>query len=244
MELIGSGAQADIYINNGMAIKLFKKNVSKHDIEYEMNLQKMASEIGLPVPKIYNVTKIDGKYGFVMEYINGVSVGSIILNDINMFYKYLIKSIEIQINIHKIKTDNFPSMKEKLHREITNAQLISDDEKQKILEMIGKINFDQYLCHGDFHFMNLLETSDGIKIIDWVNSSSGNIEADACRTYLIYKVQHEEAAEIYIENYCKIANIPNNKVFKWVPIIAAASLSDGMGKNVNEKLLKIVKENI
>ena len=203
MELIGSGAQADVYKDNGMAIKLFKKNVSKNDIEYEMNLQKMASEIGLPVPKIYDVVEIDGKYGFVMEYISGVSVGNIILNDISLLNKYLHKSIEIQINIHKNETDKFPPMKEKLHRKIAKVQMLSDDEKQKILEKLDQINFDKNLCHGDFQFLNLLETSDGIKIIDWVDSSSGNIEADVYRTYLLYKVHHEEIAELYIENYCK-----------------------------------------
>ena len=77
MEFIANGAQADLYKNNGKAIKLFKKNISKDEIEYEMNLQKMAFEFDLPVPEIYDIVEIDGKFGIIMEYIDGVPIGNI-----------------------------------------------------------------------------------------------------------------------------------------------------------------------
>ena len=88
-----------------------------------------------------------------------------------------------------------------------------------------------------------MENEELTKIIDWVDSSSGNIEADVCRTYLLYKVHHDEIADLYIENYCKTANIPKENVLKWIPIIGAARLSDGMGKEENKKILNIIKEN-
>ena len=244
MELIGSGAQADIYKENNIAIKLFKKNVLKHDVDYEMNLQKMAFEHGLPVPKIYDFIEIDGKYGFKMEYINGISVGNIVLNDMNKLSEYLIKSIEIQINLNKIETNKFPSMKEKLKRKLDRIELLNMNEKQKIFDILDKTTFKQNLCHGDFQLMNLMQTSNGIKIIDWVDSSSGNNEADVCRTYLLYKVNHDEIAELFINNYCEIADISRDNILKWIPIIAAARLSEGMGNDENEKLIKMVRENI
>jgi thiamine kinase-like enzyme len=244
MELIGSGAQADIYKENNMAIKLFKKNVLKYDVEYEMNLQKMAFELGLPVPKIYDFIEINGKYGFEMEYINGIAIGNIILNDMNKLNEYLIKSIEIQINLNKIVTDKFPPMNEKLKRKIDRTKILNINEKQKILDILDTTNLKQNLCHGDFQLMNLMQTSNDIKIIDWVDSSSGNNEADACRTYLLYKVNHDEIAELFIENYCKIANISKDNILKWIPIIAAARLSEGMGNDENKKLTKMVRENI
>jgi thiamine kinase-like enzyme len=135
-------------------------------------------------------------------------------------------------------------MKDKLKMKIDKTQLLNINEKQKILDTLDKENFKQNLCHGDFQFMNLMQTSNDIKIIDWVDSSSGNNEADICRTYLLYKVSHEEIAELYIENYCVIANISKENILKWVPIIAAARLSEGIGNDENEKLIKIVRENI
>jgi len=244
MELIGNGAQAEIFRENDIIIKLFKKNIAKHDVEYEMNLQKMAYEYGLSVPKIYDIIEINGKYGIKMEYINGVTFGKIILDDMNKLNEYLSKSIEIQIGIHKIVTNNFPSMKEKLKNKINRVQLITENEKQNIIKLLDKENFNNNLCHGDFQFMNILETENGNKVIDWVDSSSGNIEADVYRTYLLYKVNNDEIAELYINNYCKMADISKEKILKWAPIIASARLSEGMGNNENEKLLNIVRNNI
>jgi uncharacterized protein (TIGR02172 family) len=244
MELIGTGAQADIYKENNRAIKLFKKDVLKCEIEYEMNLQKMAFELGLPVPNTYDIVEIDGKYGFKMEYINGIAIGNIVLNDMSKLNEYIIKSIEIQMNMNRIVTDKFPSMKDKLKEKINKEQILNINEKQKVLDILDKLNFKQSLCHGDFQLMNLLETSNGIKIIDWVDSSSGNNEADICRTYILYKVNNDEIAELYIENYCKIANISREKILKWLPIIAGARLSEGVSNEENEKLLKIIRKNI
>ena len=244
MEFIANGAQADLYKNNDMAIKLFKKNVSKGEIEYEINLQKMAFELGLPVPKIYDMVEIDGKYGISMEYIIGVPIGEVVLKDQNKFQEYLIKSIEIQINLINIITNTFPSMKEILIRDINHVSEKEITYKQNILDKLEEIYFNSFLCHGDFHFNNLLETSNGIKIIDWVNSSAGNIEADICRTYLLYKINHDMLAESYIENYCKMTKIDKENILGWLPFLAASRLSEGREKQENEKLKKIIKDNL
>ena len=244
MELIGSGKQADIFIENNFAIKLFKKNVSKNEIEYEMNLQKMAFELGLPVPKIYDIIEINGKYGFQMEYIKGISVGKIILNDTTKIDEYLMKSIYMQININKIVTNKFPLMKEKLQNRIKNVNRLNINEKQILQEKLDQMEFNQNLCHGDFHVMNLIETSKEIKIIDWVDSTSGSIEADIYRTYLLYLINYKEIAENYLKNYCKIAHIQKENVLKWAPIIAASRLTEGMENKENDILLEIVKENM
>ena len=245
MEFIANGAQADLYKNNGKAIKLFKKNISKDEIEYEMNLQKMAFELDLPVPEIYDIVEIDGKFGIIMEYIDGVPIGNIIQKNKNEVIEYLTKSIEIQINLNKIIADNFPPMREKLQRKIISVKSLDNGLKHKTLEILNKINFNKYLCHGDFHVFNLLETKNGIKIIDWVDSSSGNSEADVCRTYLLYKMYSEEIAEMFIETYCKMTRIKKERILNWISIIAAVKLSESI-EDINkiEILNRIVKKNV
>ena len=187
MELIGSGAQADIYKDNSMAIKLFKYNIHKEEVENEFNLQRMAFEYGLPVPKVFDIIEIDDKSGIVMEFIDGTPLGKIILKNIFKAKKYLVKSIDIQDSIHKIETDSFPNMKDKLKYFILCAKELNNMEKEKIMLKLEDINFDNKLCHGDFHIFNLLQTSNEMKIIDWICASSGNIEADIYGTYLLYR---------------------------------------------------------
>ena len=242
MEFVASGSQADIYKNDYMAIKLFKKQVPKSYVEYEMNLQKMAFELRLPVPEIYNIVEIEGKHGIVMEYINGVSVGELIFKNQENMQKYLIKSIEIQMQINNIITDKFPLMKDKLIRQIISTKELNDADKDKILKKLNNMLFESKLCHGDFHLFNLLETSKDIKVIDWVDSSSGSVEADICRTYLLYKIINEVLAEIYIENYCKISGVSKENIMNWLPYIAAARLSEGRDDKENKMLKDIVNE--
>jgi thiamine kinase-like enzyme len=244
MEFIANGAQAELYKDNDMAIKLFKKNVPKGEVEYEINLQKMAFGLGLPVPKIYDMVEIDGKYGILMEYIVGVPIGEVVFKDKNKFQEYLIKSIEIQINLNKIIANTFPSMKEILIRNINNVSELEINYKQKILDKLNEICFNNFLCHGDFHFFNLLETSKGIKIIDWVNSSAGNFEADVCRTYLLYKIKNEMLAELFVENYCEITKVPKEDIMYWLPFLAAARLTEGRDRQENDILTKIIKETL
>ena len=246
MEFIASGGQADIYRihNDYMAVKLFRQGVQKEIVEYEMNLQKKAYELGLPVPEIYNLVEIDGKHGIVMEYIDGVTIGKIICESKKTTYQYLIKAIELQIHLNNIITSKFPSMAEKLIENISKAALLDIDLKQNLLEKINKIKFNQYLCHGDFHVYNLIETAKGkIVIVDWIDSKTGNSEFDVCRSYILYKESSDEIAKMYIENYCKMTNILREDILVYAPIVAAARL----GENIQDRhkidvLMKLIKE--
>ena len=51
MDYIAKGAQAEVYKDGYKAIKLFKNNISKDEIEYEVNLQKKSLRIWLTCTK-------------------------------------------------------------------------------------------------------------------------------------------------------------------------------------------------
>jgi len=241
VEYIASGAQADIYKDGFKAIKLFKYNINKEEIEYEINLQKMAYDKGLPVPKIFGIIEIENKFGIEMEYLEGKTIGNIIMHDISKFEEYLLKSIEIQNGIHKIETKNIVLMKDRLKYFILKAKLINENDRERIINELENKVFDNKLCHGDFHFMNLIQTLDGIKIIDWICACSGSPEADIYRTYLLYLLSNKELAGIYLDTYCKIMQLDKNNILSWASIIAGARLGEYI-KDENEKniLLKII----
>ena len=246
MEYIASGAQADIYRDGTNAIKLFKNTIQKEDIENEINLQKMAFDYGLPVPEVFDIIEIDNKYGIVMEYVDGITVGKILMNDINKLEDYLVKSIEIQNSIHKIEAKNYPAMKDKLKIFIQNANKIDKNSKEKILTRLENIQFEKQLCHGDFHIFNLIQTSNDIKIIDWVCASSGSPQADIYRTYLLYKTYKESfVSDMYIETYCQMLKLDESKIMSWSPIVTAARLGEYCKDEREENILKeIIKNNI
>ena len=244
MEIIGSGAQADVYKDGSKAIKLFKYNIQKEEIENEVNLQKMAFDYGLPVPQVFDMVEINGKYGIVMEYIDGIPIGSIVLNNMSKLNDYLIKSIEIQDNIHKIETDGFPGMKNTLKNQILRANELNITKKNEILEKLETTLFGNKLYHGDMHILNLIETSNGIKIIDWACAGSGNPDADIYRTYLLYRVTREYIAELYLDTYCELKKLDKHKILAWGPIMAAARLGeytkDGKERDILRGIINIL----
>ncbi len=243
LEYIASGAQADIYRDGTKAIKLFKNCCRKEDVEYEINLQKMALDYGLPVPEIFDLTEIDGKYGIVMEYIDGIPLGKILLEGKAQSMECFEKSIEIQDSIHRIETNKFPLMKDRLKNHILYGNKLNDTAKEKVLNKLENMEFDNKLCHGDFHVFNLIKTSGGIKIIDWVCAVQGNAAADICRTYLLYKLVNDEIANLYLELYCKLIKRDKEDILEWLLIVAAARLGE-YTKDENEvKILNGIIEN-
>ena len=245
MEYFASGAQADIYKDGSRAIKLFKYSIPKEDIEYEMKLQKTAFEYGLPVPKIFNFTEINGRFGFVMEYINGVPLGKLIFDDNSKLSEYMEKSIEIQRDLHKIETSKFPGMKNKLIRFIMRINKLNEVDKEKILLKLENMAFQSKLCHGDFHVQNLLQTSTEIVIIDWICSCAGTPEPDIYRTYLLYKLFNPEIAELYLDIYCKTVKIDKAKILEWALVVTAARLGEyTKDENEEKMLIGIIRNNM
>lgn len=238
MEYIASGAQADIYRDGTKAIKIFKNIINKKDVENEFNLQKIAFSYNLPVPEIFDIIEIDNKFGMVMEYIEGVPIGNIMLKDNTRFEEYLVKSIDIQNSIHKIETDKLPLMKNIQKDYILGTDKLTGTDKERIKNNMDNKIYDNKLCHGDFHVLNLIQTSNDIKIIDWVCASSGNPCADICRTFLLYKIYMEEMAEIYLETYCKIKEIDKSEILSWLPIITAARLGEYVKDEKEEYIYK------
>jgi thiamine kinase-like enzyme len=136
-------------------------------------------------------------------------------------------------------------MRNKLERQIIQAKYITTDQKKAMHEMLNKKIFGNNLCHGDLHVSNLIETKDGIKIIDWVDASSGSAAADACRTYLLYKLFREEIAEMYLRLFCNKSLLTKEAIITWLPLIACARLSENsMNENEINKLQKIIGNDI
>jgi thiamine kinase-like enzyme len=242
MELIASGAQADVFLDGGKALKVFKYSISETDVQYEMDLQRKAFEYGLPAPKVYGITKVNGKYAIVMEYLNGVSLGKKILQNKENLLDYLAKSVDIQINLHSLTADNFPAMKERLITRISSTEQLDKSQKDALLIKISEMKFDNKLCHGDFHVHNLMETKEGIWIIDWVVASAGTAAADVCRTYLLYHLNAPELAEIYLNLYCEKTSMTKEEVFLCEPINVWIRLTECLSEKEKNQAQTILKK--
>ncbi len=122
--------------------------------------------------------------------------------------------------------DETEPMRERLERQIKSVHRLDENKKENILQKLDSIVFDSRLCHGDFHPFNLILSNGNVKIIDWVDASSGDVRADVFRTYLLYAQASVELVEMYLHIYCKNTSLSRDEIFQWAPIIIVARLSE------------------
>ncbi|AST91238.1 MULTISPECIES: aminoglycoside phosphotransferase family protein [Sutcliffiella] len=239
---IAEGNTAKIFLSNNKIVKVFNDFLPETEALYEAEKQKYAYSCGLPVPKIHEVTKINDKQAIVMEYVKGETLGELFLHNQERAEHYLNLSVDVQMEIHDVIGDGIEPMVDKLYRQINGVEELSTKQKCYLLKKLDSFTNENRLCHGDFHLFNLLKTDRHIAIIDWVDSSMGDIRADIYRTYLLYSQFSSDLADLYLELYCKKSGLLKSEVFQWAPIIAAARLSENVSSENSERLMEIVNK--
>lgn len=236
------GNTAKVYLYENKIFKVFNDSLPDKESINEAYKQKYAYSCGLSVPEIIDVTKIDGKQVIVMEHIKGRTIGDLLTDNMEKAEYYMNISVDIQMEIHKVKADSIEPMYEKLSRQIESAPQLDNKRKSALIKKLDSMTFEKKLCHGDFHLFNLILSDHNVTIIDWVDSSAGDIRADVYRTYLLYSHFSVELADLYMRHYCEKSGLTKAEMYQWAPIIAAARLSESVSAEKPERLLEIVDQ--
>lgn len=242
LEVVGQGATTKIYRDGNTAIKLYI-NAPSDEADNEAERQRFACNVGLPVPVVYGVRKLnDNAVALDMEYIDGQPLMQPGMGKDER--KNAIHAlVMLQCEVHKVHASGLPKLTDRLTWKIKTTQYLEEPQKNNLLSLIARLNNDsENLCHGDFHPLNILYDGSKHWIIDWVDASAGNPLADACRTYLIFKQHMSRSAGIYLRTFCKETNSKQDDVLAWQPIIAAARLKENMDDKSRLWLLTLVQE--
>ena len=70
-----------VYRDGDRCIKVFNEDYSKADVLNEALNQARIEETGLNIPKILEVTMIDGKWAIVSEFIKGKTLAQLMEDD-------------------------------------------------------------------------------------------------------------------------------------------------------------------
>lgn len=217
-----------IYKSGKFVVKEFDTDFSKSDILNEALNQARVEETGLKIPQLEEVKKIDGKWAIVLDYIEGKTLAEIIENDRKNLEMYMEKFVDIQMEIHSKRSPLLNKLKDKMSRKIdeTNLDATTRYELHTRLEGMPKHN---KVCHGDFNPSNIIITPAGdYYVLDWSHATQGNASADVARTYLLFSLKGDkEAAEMYLNMFCKKTDTAKQYVQQWLPIVAASQSVKG-----------------
>lgn len=227
-KIIGIGQRATVYKDDIYALKVFDKDYSKKNIFYEAFVNVMIEEAGLPIPKTYVVVDIDNQLAIKMDYVDGKPVSQCISNDFNKTKEYIGKMVDLQIQISKSYVQVPISFKDRLRNNIQRTDKLEETKKNNLIKLLAMLPNGNSLCHGDFHSNNVLVSNDNLWVIDWIDASYGPVETDVCRSFMIYLLYAPELAEIYLSTYCNKTSIKKEDILVWLPIVAAARLSENI----------------
>jgi aminoglycoside phosphotransferase (APT) family kinase protein len=122
------------------------------------------------------------------------------------------------------------------------AETLTPAQKSNLQNKLNSLKVEARLCHGDFHPFNIIIGDSTVSVIDWVDASSGDVRTDVIRTYLLISEASGILADRYVEIYCSLTGISRDEIFHWLPIIAAARLSENVSEAEQKRLLDIIRE--
>lgn len=233
-----TGNTAKIYVSDGAVTKVFS-DADFPTVELEASKQRAAHAMGLPVPAVIEVTEVDGKPALVMEYVPGRTMLEAIGDDLGLLPRYLTKSIKIQRAMHSTSAVGLLVMEVKLERQVHEATGVPDERKAELIAELADLGSQASVCHGDFHLQNLIVNGDDVTIIDWMDATAGDPALDVCRSYVLYDSMSDVAAGMYLQEYCSQTGLPPEDVLRWVPVIAAARLSEQLNDGERQRLLAL-----
>ena len=217
-----------IYRDGERCIKVFNEEYSKADVLNEALNQARIESTGLNIPKILEVTMIDGKWAIVYEFIKGKTLAQLMVEDPDNKEKYIEQLVDLQMEVHSKTCPLLNKLKDKMSRKIaqTDFDATTRYDLHTRLEAMPKHN---KVCHGDFNPSNVVVTEDGtLYILDWAHATQGNASADVARTYLLFWLNGDiEGADFYLNTFCKKSDTAKQYVQKWMPIVAASQSVKG-----------------
>lgn len=226
--VIAVRAKKKIYRDGDSCIKVFDEDYSKADVLNEALNQARVEETGLNIPKIREVTVVDGKWAIVSDFIPGKTLAQLMEEHPENMNEYLELLVDIQLTVQSKECILLTKIKDKMNRKISMSELDATT-RYDLLTRLESMPTHKKLCHGDFNPANIIISEDGKPyILDWSHVTQGNASADAARTYLLFCLSgNKEVGDQYLDLFCTKSNTAKPYVQRWMPIVAASQSVKG-----------------
>ena len=240
MRKIGEGDKSEVFVlPDGRILKLF--------FDYHAALAPVEAEIsaslaraGVAAPRVDEVTTIDGRPGLIFVNLSeGKTLGDAVRSHPWRLVSAARELADLHTLVHERKSKELPSQRQRLEQEIRDSDAISHDSRQLALELLATLPDGENVCHNDIHMLNVIQSSAGLTIIDWVLATRGNPLADVAGAVLQLRFGEQpngfvaramvELGRIafrraYLQRYLALHSAHAEDVRRWeLPVAAALS---------------------
>jgi len=240
---IASGRTADIFAwGDGQILKLYRRWVPDHDADHEAAMTTAVRRLGLPVPHCFGPVAVEDRRGIIFERVVGTPLLDTLLTAPQRAEAVARTLGTLQAQMHALHAAGLPSLHQRLHDRIEQAEPLAPRWQAAARQRLRGLPAGNSVCHGDFHPANVIATSAGPVIIDWVDVAAGNPLADVARTVMLMRYAAPPAdatawhvsdalrsalVAAYLAAYRAARPAPEADLAQWLPLVAAARLAEG-----------------
>ncbi|WP_128895906.1 phosphotransferase family protein [Longirhabdus pacifica] len=225
--IIGTGAQADVFLYENHIYKLYRKGYEKAAIFYEAAVTSLVqSNENIRMAGVHEVLQIEDTYALRMDYIPGDTLQQLYEADKQSAARHINTLVTLQCQIQKKSVDLPLTLKHQLHDKILKSSQLDPLQKNKLIKMLEQLPDGNGLCHGDFHWGNIIINDNQLYVIDWIDATVGCVNADACKTYMLFLLHENNLAALYLTMYCAQSGQSKTDVLQWLPVLVGARFSD------------------
>mgnify|MGYP001179422252 CR=1 FL=1 len=257
-KIIARGRTAEVYDWSELQVlKLFYEWMPLPSIQREFEITQLAFAAKIPVPQAFQLEQIDGRNGIIYEKVNGPTMLALILKQPWTVARFSRQLAEFHSAIHRLPLGGMVSFRERWFSDIQEVSGLSAQDREKLMQWVGQFPDVNQLCHFDFHPDQVMFTSRGVRILDWMTACSGDPAADVARTKILLTIGKPPdagwllrtfadflgAAAFYFYQKKYLALNPEmtqERIDAWFPALAAVRLLEDI-EGEETRLRRIVK---
>ena len=216
-----------IYATENQIIKVFDERYTAADVLNEArNEALVVQNTGLNVPSLVSVSETPEGWCLVRKRIEGKTLAELMEEAPDKLEEHMEKFVDLQLKVHGQKIATIKRLRHKLMDQINSLKDISATVRYELATRLESMPRHTKLCHGDFNPSNIIVDGEGKWwIIDWAHAAQGNASADAAMTYLLFCLENQKKADLYMKLFCEKSDTARQYVNRWLPIVAAAQMT-------------------
>jgi hypothetical protein len=189
-ERFARGRSAEVFrTTDGKVMKLFFADYPRAYAEKEYRNTKIASELGCTPLQVFEQVEQDGRFGFVMSFVDGVSQ-----NDMpGKNPAYLLKGgkdlARCHVTVQSKRSHELDDIRVLCVELLDDETMgfLSDDEKARAKAYLLSLPEEDGVLHLDFHTGNVLVDATGTcTVIDWMTAARGNRAVEAAMMEFLF----------------------------------------------------------
>ena len=154
---------------------------------------------------------------------------------------------DIQSRIHRQDGSALPPLRNSLRKSIQEAESLDRNLRDFACKVLGDLPDGTALCHFDFHPDQIMMTTRGPVVLDWMTAFQGDPQADVARTLILLDmaniahmgwitrglvaVARRQIHKSYLKQYLVHNEATNlTTIKKWMIPVAAARLNEKIKK--------------